>query len=329
MTEQPKITVIVPVYKAEAYLETCVKSIREQTYQNLEIILIDDGSPDRCGQLCDAFAAEDPRIRVIHKENGGQSAARNMGLDIATGQYIGFVDADDWIEPTMYAHLYQLLTTYGGQISACGSRLEFEDGHIEYLNNRYPQEQSIRQFTTLEALENVISNKQLTNSLWDKLYERSIFDGLRLSVGKIYEDMELIPQCLERAQKVVYDPVPLYHYRQTASSTIRGEFTPARFAEADVALKIAQDYQQRYPSLYPRALACYISVSLTIVHRSRKAKSCAALRKDLIKALKQPMPKEAVALLRRVTKVKFMAFKIGVPVFECLMWAIDLIKGRK
>jgi len=326
---EPKISVIVPVYKAEQYLEQCVKSIREQTYQNLEIILVDDGSPDRCGQMCDAFAAEDPRIRVIHKENGGQSAARNAALDVVTGDYIGFVDADDWIEPHMYETLYRLLVKHGAQISACGARLIFEDGSTSYLNTDYPADSSIRVFSTMEAMENVIRNKQLTNSLWDKLYQRNIFDGLRLSEGKIYEDMELMPKCLEKAETVVYDPIPLYQYRQTACSTIRGEFTPARFAEADVALKIAEDYKVRYPALYPRAFAYYISVSLTIIHRSRKAPACKQLRKDLIRALKQPLPKTSVALLRRITKLKLIAFKMGVPVFEMMMWAIDLVKGRK
>ena len=326
---QPLISVIVPVYKAEAYLEECIGSIRNQTYQNLEIILVDDGSPDRCGEMCDAFAAEDPRIRVIHKENGGQSSARNAALEVATGAYIGFVDADDWIEPWMYETLYRRMVEHGAQISVCGSRLEFEDGSIAYLNNDYPRDNRLRLFDTLEALENVISNKQLTNSLWDKLYQRDIFEGLRLSVGKIYEDMELMPKCLERAQVVVYHPEPYYHYRQTSSSTIRGEFTPARFAEADVALQIAEDYKTRYPSLYHRAFAYYISVSLTIIHRSRKAASCKQLRKELIRSLKQPLPKESVAILRRITKMKLMAFQIGVPVFELMMWAIDLVKGRK
>ena len=326
---QPLISVIVPVYKAEAYLETCVASIRNQTYKNLEIILVDDGSPDRCGAMCDAFAAEDPRIRVIHKENGGQSAARNMALDLATGAYIGFADADDWLEPGMYQRLYERMVEHHAQISVCGSRLEFDDGRIAYLNTDYPKDQRLRIFHTLEALENVISNKQLTNSLWDKLYQRDIFDGLRLSEGKIYEDMELMPKCLERAQVVVYDPEPFYHYRQTPSSTIRGEFTPARFAEADVALQIAEDYKTRHPSLYHRAFAYYISVSLTIIHRSRKAASCRQLRKDLICSLKQPLPKESIAILRRITKLKLMAFRVGVPVFACMMWAIDFVKGRK
>lgn len=326
---EPKISVIVPVYKAEPYFSQCIHSIRTQTYENLEIILVDDGSPDRCGAMCDEFAAQDPRIRVIHKENGGQSSARNAALAIATGDYIGFVDSDDWIEPHMYQTLYDRLVAHDAQISVCGGQLEFPDGSISYFNPHYPKDQSLQLFSTLEALENVIGNQQLTNSLCDKLYHRSILEGLRMSEGQIYEDMELVPQCLEKAQRVVYHPEPYYHYRQTGSSTIRGEFTPGRFAEADVALKIARDYQKRYPTLYPRAMAYYISVSLTIIHRSRKAKSCAQLRRALIKALQGPLPREAIARLRRITKLKLTALRLGTPVFGLMMNAIDLVKGRK
>lgn len=325
----PKISVIVPVYKAEPYFAQCIQSIRTQTYRNLEIILVDDGSPDRCGAMCDEFAAQDPRIRVIHKENGGQSSARNAALAIATGDYIGFVDADDWIEPHMYETLYARLVAHNAQISVCGGQLEFPDGSISYFNPHYPRDKALQLFDTLEALENVIGNQQLTNSLCDKLYHRSVLEGLRMSEGQIYEDMELVPQCLEKAQCVVYHPEPYYHYRQTGSSTIRGEFTPGRFAEADVALKIARDYQKRYPSLYPRAMAYYISVSLTIIHRSRKAKSCTQLRRALITALQGPLPREAIAGLRRITKLKLTALRLGTPLFELLMNTIDLVKGRK
>lgn len=325
----PLLSVIVPVYKAEPYFEACVSSIRNQTYKNLEIILVDDGSPDRCGQMCDAFAAEDSRIRVIHKENGGQSSARNAALEIATGEYIGFVDADDWIESHMYETLYRRLVEHGAQISVCGGQLDFADGSVSYFNPDYPADQELRLFSTLEALENVIGNRQLTNSLCDKLYHRRILEGLRMSEGQIYEDMELVPQCLEKAQTVVYHPEPYYHYRQTGSSTIRGEFTPGRFAEADVALKIARDYEKRYPTLYPRAMAYYISVSLTIIHRSRKAKACVTLRKALIRSLRSRLPREAVAKLRQITKLKLCALKLGTPAFELMMNAIDLVKGRK
>ena len=130
----PLISVIVPVYKAEAYLEKSVKSIINQTYKNLEIILVDDGSPDRCGEMCDEFAKKDSRIRVIHKANGGQSSARNAALDIMAGDYVGFVDSDDWIEPNMYEHLYNLILKNNAQISVCGLQCDYDDGKIVYFN---------------------------------------------------------------------------------------------------------------------------------------------------------------------------------------------------
>ena len=114
--EQPLISVIVPIYKTEQYLEKCINSIRNQTYRNLEIILIDDGSPDRCGEICDSFSKIDSRIRVFHKKNGGQSSARNMGLDHMNGEYVAFVDSDDWIEDEMYNHLYLNLINAKAQI---------------------------------------------------------------------------------------------------------------------------------------------------------------------------------------------------------------------
>ena len=122
MEQSPCVSVIVPVYKVAAYLPRCVDSILAQTWRNLEIILVDDGSPDECGSICDVYAEKDPRIRVIHKENGGLSSARNAGLDTASGEYIGFVDSDDWIEPEMYARMLALMEKYDAKMVCAGDR---------------------------------------------------------------------------------------------------------------------------------------------------------------------------------------------------------------
>ena len=119
MNSQPKISVIVPVYKVEKFLDRCVESIVGQTYENLEIILVDDGSPDNCPSMCDKWAEKDSRIKVIHKENGGVSSARNAALDAATGDFIGFVDSDDWIEPDMYESLMMRIDETGKDIAVC------------------------------------------------------------------------------------------------------------------------------------------------------------------------------------------------------------------
>lgn len=116
---KPKISIIVPVYKAEPYLKKCIDSILNQTFKDFELILVDDGSPDRCGEICDEYALKDSRIKIIHKENGGQSSARNVGLDIAQGEYIGFVDSDDWIEPDMYKKLFKVLKNDNVDMAIC------------------------------------------------------------------------------------------------------------------------------------------------------------------------------------------------------------------
>lgn len=322
----PLISVIVPVYKAEAYLERCVNSIINQTYKNLEIILVDDGSPDRCGEMCDEFAKQDSRIRVIHKENGGQSSARNAALDIMTGDYVGFVDSDDWIELNMYEHLYNLLVDNNAQISACGTKLEHLNGKISYFNISYPNNKDIRKYNTIQALTENFNNSIITYSLCDKLYERKIFSDIRFTDGKIYEDMELIPKCLENANCVIYDPTPLYYYNLTEESTIRGVFNPRRFAEVDVALKKAEDYKIRYPQLYNIAMASYIEVCLNVIHLSNGVKSCAQRRSELINILNNDLPNEAVMLLSKKSKIKLKVLRISSIMYEIMMNIYDFIK---
>ena len=316
---KPLISVIVPVYKAEPYLEKCVGSIRNQTYSNLEIILVDDGSPDRCGEMCDAFAKEDPRIRVFHKENGGQSSARNLGLDNMQGEYVAFVDSDDWVEPGMYQRLYDLICAHDAQIACCGIRNHFPDGRMTYFNPEYPSDRQIRVYTMLEALEESLRNFRITYSPCDKLYHRSIFRDVRMTVGKIYEDMEMIPKCIERAERIVYDPQPLYCYNRTEESTIRGVFNPRRFAEADVAWEKTEDYRQRYPQLYDRAFGCYIAICLNIIHVSTGVESCAQRRKELIAQLRGKLPREAVRTMRGNDRVKLKALRVSPAAFEMLM----------
>lgn len=324
--DQPLISVIVPVYKAEAYLERCVRSILNQTYHNLEIILVDDGSPDRCGEMCDAFLQEDSRIRVFHKKNGGQSSARNMGLDRMHGEYVAFVDSDDWIENEMYEHLYWLIVTHNSQIACCGIQNDFPDGRKTYYYPAYPKDTTIRVYEKMDALREILSNTRITYSPCDKLYHKRIFDHLRMTEGRIYEDMEILPKCVEQAERVVYDPRPLYHYIMTPESTIRGVFNPRRFAEAEVALEKAKDYCTRHPQLYPIAMGCYISICLNLIHLSAGVESCTTQRKGLISEMRGKLPAEAVQSMRKQDKIKLLALRIGPMGYELLMQIYDLIK---
>lgn len=317
--KQPLISVIVPVYRAEAYLNKCISSIRNQTYRNLEIILVNDGSPDRSGEMCEQFAREDCRIRVFHKENGGQASARNMGLDHMTGDYVGFVDSDDWIELTMYEKLYNLLKENNAQISACGTQRDFAYGGISYYNKAYPAEKGVCLYTMEEALRASLDNQKITYSLCDKLFESSIFDGLRMTEGEIYEDMELIPQCLERAKRIVYDPQPLYHYFMTDQSTVRGTFNPKRFRELDIAWAKVEDYRIRYPNLYLPAYAGYVMSALQLIDLCEGMESCRDRQRKLIREMRKDIPKTVESYLNRNCKIKLMALRMGDLPFRILM----------
>lgn len=183
---EPLISVIVPVYNAEKYIEKCVASIRAQTYRNLEIILVDDGSCDRSGELCEAFALEDSRIVVIRKENGGVASARNAGLDAMHGDYVGFVDADDWIDPEMYEVLLQRMIAENAQISCCGTAIVTGEKITRYFNPDMDV-----QFTVggADAQSELIRCSCITNAMCDKLYSAEIFDGLRQKTGAYMDDM--------------------------------------------------------------------------------------------------------------------------------------------
>lgn len=321
--DQPLISVIVPVYKAEKYLEKCVQSICSQTYRNLEIILVDDGSPDRCGELCDTFAKEDSRIRVFHKENGGQSSARNLGLDNMTGEYVTFVDSDDWIEPDMYSHLYALIREHNAQIACCGVCMDYANGRVSHFNHLYPGDNQLRVYTTIEALRETLQNFRITYSPCDKLYHKDCFIGLRMTEGKIYEDMEILPKWIERAQTVVYDPSPKYHYIMTDSSTIRGTYNLRRMAEADVAQEKAEDYKIRYPELYNEAMGRYIAICLNIIHLSKGITECAERRMQLIAEMKGSLPKDALQTLSKKERLKLSVLRISVFAYELMMCIYD------
>lgn len=319
---QPLITIIVPVYKVEQYLHTCVASITEQTYQNLEIILVDDGSPDRSGEMCDALALTDSRIRVIHKENGGLSSARNAGLDVMTGQYVAFVDSDDRIVPDMLQRLLSLMQTHHAQVAAGGMQT---DTGISF-NPDYPKDCSVQVFSRIDALREVTFNQKITNSFCDKLWDRSLFSTIRFPVGEYFEDMKTIHKCLELSDTIVYTPEPVYIYTMTPESISRGTFQPRMFEDAYAAKARADYYADKYPQLHQYAAAHYIYVYLHRIWQSRNTPSCDNTRKSLIRHLKGKLPEGAVSCLNRNNRFKLMALRISVPLYYFLMYLTEFAK---
>lgn len=203
---EPLISVIVPIYQVESYLRQCVDSILQQTHKNLEIILVDDGSTDDGPAICDEYAEKDSRIKVIHKENGGLSDARNVGIDAAHGEYIGFVDSDDWIMPDMYEYLLQGIIGYQAEISYCG----FVNVHNHWVD--YPNNQTDKVYTSETALNELFFDR-LGSFAWNKLYKADLWSRIRFPVGRNFEDILTIYKLFEQASRISILKAPKYYYR--------------------------------------------------------------------------------------------------------------------
>ena len=210
------VSLIIPVYKVEAYLERCVRSVLAQTYQNLEIILVDDGSPDRCGEICDRFAQEDPRVRVYHKANGGLSDARNCGVEHAHGAFISFIDSDDYVAPNYVEYLFDLLMKYRADISCCCMDQTTENTSTYGTNLSIPSEQLL---TGKEACRALFGNLyDVLVTVWGELYKREIVQKYPFPIGRRYEDEAIVCKYYYTADRVAVGNQCLYAYYQNPGS---------------------------------------------------------------------------------------------------------------
>lgn len=209
-----KISVIVPIYNVCEYLDRVISSLINSTYKELEIILIDDGSTDNSGEICDKFKRIDKRIKVIHKINEGVSVARNVGLKEATGDYVGFVDSDDLVSKDMFKILYENIINTNSDISVCGF-VTFKEGFPEYTISN-----NIQEFDKISSLKELISDGKITNFLWNKLFKKELFNDIEFPKGKIYEDMYILPKVFEKVRKVCYTESKLYGYFQRQNSYV-------------------------------------------------------------------------------------------------------------
>ena len=215
MEIKPLISVIVPVYKVELFLERCLNSIIGQTYRNLEIILVDDGFPDKCPQICDSYAKKDGRIKVIHQKNKGLSGARNAGVDSALGEYIGFVDSDDWIDSDMYASLMQSAIEDDADIVCCGVIHTMDEKVLWELSYEKPQI-----MTSEEALHDLIYWHTRNTIVCNKIYKSFLFDNIRFPCGEVHEDNAVMYKLIGGAKKISYIDKTCYIYTETGQHNI-------------------------------------------------------------------------------------------------------------
>lgn len=231
---EPLISVIVPIYDVENYIHKCINSLINQSYKNIEIILVDDESPDNCGLICDEYKSKDERIIVIHQKNKGLSGARNSGLEIASGSYISFVDSDDWVGEKMYEVMLNLSLKYNLDIIECGvneTGFEKEYNHSE-LNMVFEN--------SLEALIRIIKNSEF--SVWRRLYKKEAICGSRFLLNKTSEDIYFAIENIPKVKKMGYIKFPFYNYRLNPSSITKSKYNLRRFDDTlDAVLNLEEE----------------------------------------------------------------------------------------
>lgn len=251
MNRETLLSVIVPVYNVEAYLPRCVDSILSQTHQNLELILVDDGARDNSGAICDDYAARDSRVKVIHKENGGLSSARNAGLDVAKGEYIAFVDSDDWVTTDAYAHLLALAQKYEVKL-VCGGRYDVNEKTGAKTVGLCPKQETV--ISAEELVGRIFLWDGCDSSACDKLYHRSILENYRFPEGKVCEDVPVTYKIVLSAERVAMSDRPFYHYYHRAGSISKtAAITEKTFHFSQHTETIYPYIRENHPSIEPQA----------------------------------------------------------------------------
>lgn len=257
--ELPLLSIIVPVYKVEKYLSACLDSILVQTYANFELIVIDDGSPDGCADICESYAARDQRVRVIHQQNAGLAAARNRGLDEAKGELIGFVDSDDTISPDMYSVLYEALSASKADICVCNYRCVDEMGHpVGEEDLPIKDEVIVGVSAIIKKLEE--DKNWFWVTAWNKLYRRELLESLRFPQGKLHEDEFIIHHILVRCNKAACVSEALYIYLKRGGSITGSSFTLNRLDAAEALFDRAKVLMEHGVSSYSAYYACSVGL---------------------------------------------------------------------
>lgn len=256
MNRENLISVIVPVYNVEQYLARCVDSILSQTYENLEIILVDDGAKDRSGRICDEYAARDSRVCVIHKENGGLSSARNAGIEAATGEYLAFVDSDDWLELDAYAHMLSLMKQYDAKL-VCAGRYDVNGKTGERRVGLCPKKEEC--IPAEEMVGRIFLWDNCDSSACDKLYHHSLLDSFRYPEGRVCEDVPVTYRIVLQAERVVMCDKPIYnYYHRPESITTTKAITEKTFHFSQNTAVIYPYIKENHPAIEPQA--CYFRV---------------------------------------------------------------------
>lgn len=307
MTE-PVISVIVPVYKTEKYLDKCVQSIVDQTYTKLEIILVNDGSPDHCPEMCDRWVGKDSRIKVIHKKNGGVASARNAGLEQASGEYIAFVDSDDYLEPDIYERLLLAMVENGADISVCGYQVNDE--------NRGSDEVST--IATEDALKRIAQGDYKFGLLGNKLYKKSVIADTQVPPLVCCEDLVFNYFVFKKASVITMLSLNLYHYYQNMDSATNSPFNPGAFDALKSKEIILKDCNENIleSAVYGYICSSYVLLNAVSVNKEYIDRF-SELRKGILKYKKLILFTKKYSIKDKIkTSILWLAPKIYTIIFS-------------
>ena len=325
------ISVIVPVYKVEPYLRKCIDSIINQTYKNLEIILVDDGSPDNCGKICDEYAEKDSRIVVIHKENGGLSDARNAGIDTAKGEYLTFIDSDDWITENYIKYLYDLLNKYTADISGCNYTVVRDDGIYVKDKNSFFEDRFYQKGKNFNELFSImLYEENVYNSSCSKLYRKTLFSNIRFPGNKIYEDTRTTPKLLHKCNKIIFGYERHYFYFMREQSITNEIFSLRNYERIEAAEEFCQFINENYSGLEKalkrRRTVAYIHVLRKLVEsKNYNIKEANQLKRNALKGKDILFDKKTP----KIDKIAILSLLLGVNVFKICWRVYAKITKRK
>lgn len=285
LIEKNKISVIVPVYNVEKYVSKCLASIIGQSYKNLEIIVVNDGSTDNSGVICDEYARSDNRVTVIHQKNSGVSSARNSGLEIATGELIGFVDGDDFIDTNMYEELVRQMIDENADIVCCAYKQIYPDKVVDFSDG------SITIFNGMEMFEEYITVKNrcmMSPAVWNRLFKKELFENLKFENGRIFEDKKITCETLTKIKKGVYVNKTYYNYVQRDKSITRKMLTNGKIDDFIFMNKYQNEMVEKHLSkeCYAKCLEIYYCILLDYFCKSYKNKNIQR-KKELKAAMKE------------------------------------------
>lgn len=305
------ISVIVPVYKVEKYLDRCVQSIVDQTYKNLEIILVDDGSPDNCPAMCDAWAAKDSRIKVVHRENCGSGGARNIALDIALGEYIGMLDSDDYISPYMYEHLLSMLDSDVDIAECCTIETEADDAPLDQGGNF-----AYRVFDATEAMKLHIQDVMFRQTPPNKLYRRATIGSVRFPMVTRIDDEFWTYKVIGNAKKLAHSTARMYAYRQQNNSIMHTLSQQQRLQTVKAKEQRHEYITNNFPTLTLESLkslwfTCLYQGQLTLLNRHiTDIDSCMGYLRQVLK--KHPMPAKYILACNKKEQIWLILASISL-----------------